>query len=300
MKIFITGGTGFVGRHVSQAFLEQGHSVIATGTRPDASVIDHPHFTYLATDMTQVGPWAEALQDCDIVINLAGRSIFNRWTKAYKQQIYDSRILTTRNLITHWPAKPGMILCSASAVGYYGDQGDTQLGEDAPAGKDFLARLAVDWEAEALRAEAKGARVVIMRFGIVLSPDGGALEKMLPPFKASMGGPLGNGQQWFPWIHIDDLKAALQYVIEQEAVSGPLNFCAPQPVRNRELAQTLGRVLHRPAIIPVPGFMLRVTMGEVASALLASQRVIPEHLQHHGFEFRFPGLETALRDLVGS
>ena len=149
-----------------------------------------------------------------------------------------------------------------------------------------------------MQAEAKNARVVIMRFGIVMSPDGGALAQMLPAFRSSMGGPLGGGQQWFPWIHIDDLIAALLYVIEQKSVSGAVNFCAPRPVRNRELAQTLGRVLHRPAIVPVPAFMLRVAMGEVASALLASQRVIPQKLQQHGFGFQFPSLEKALTDLV--
>ena len=298
MKTFITGGTGFVGRHLTHFLLDKGHQVIATGLRPTQDIIHHDQFEYLSADTTQPGSWQEALIDVDTVINLAGKTIFNRWSKSYKQEIYDSRILTTRNLVEALPKKEGINFFSTSAVGYYGDRGDETLSEDAENGKDFLAHVSIDWEEAANAAVGKGARVAILRFGIVLGNDGGALAKMLPAFKFFAGGPLGSGKQWFPWIHMDDLLAALAFVMENKEIRGPVNFCAPHPVRNRDLAKALGKVLGRPSVMPAPALMIRMVMGEMGTALLASQRVVPDKLLSHGFNFQYPEIQDALKNLI--
>jgi len=298
MKTFITGGTGFVGRHLTHFLLDKGHQVIATGLRLTQDIIHHDRFEYLSADTTQPGSWQEALIDVDTVINLAGKTIFNRWSKSYKQEIYDSRILTTRNLVEALPKKEGINFFSTSAVGYYGDGGDETLSEDAANGEDFLAHVSVDWEEAANAALGKGARVAILRFGIVLGNSGGALAKMLPAFKSFAGGPLGSGKQWFPWIHMEDLLAALEFVMRNKEVQGPLNFCAPHPVRNRDLAKALGKILGRPSVMPAPAFMIRMVMGEMGTALLASQRVVPDKLLSHGFNFQYPEIQDALKNLI--
>jgi len=298
MKIFITGGTGFVGAHITRSLLDNGHRVTATGLRPTQDNIHHDRFEYISADTTQPGPWQEELANADAVINLAGKSIFKRWSKSYKQEIYDSRILTTRNLVEALPQNEGVIFLSTSAVGYYGDGGDDTLSEDAANGGDFLAHVSIGWEEAAMAAEAKGARVVILRFGIVLGNDGGALAKMLPAFKSFAGGPLGSGKQWFPWIHMDDLLAALAFVMENKEIRGPVNFCAPHPVRNRDLAKALGKILGRPSVLPAPALMIRMVMGEMAAALLASQRAVPEKLLSHGFNFEYPEIQPALKNLI--
>ena len=298
MKVFITGGIGFVGKHVTRFLLDNGHRVIATGLRPTQDIIHHDRFEYISADTTQPGTWQEELANADAVINLAGKTIFKRWSKSYKQEIYDSRILTTRNLVEALPQKEGVIFLSTSAVGYYGDGGDEILSEDAANGGDFLAHVSIGWEEAAMTAEAKGARVVILRFGIVLGNDGGALAKMIPAFKSFAGGPLGSGKQWFPWIHMDDLLAALAFVMENKEIEGPVNFCAPHPVRNRDLAKALGKVLGRPSVMPAPALMIRMVMGEMATALLASQRAVPDMLLSHGFNFEYPEIQPALKNLI--
>ena len=298
MKIFVTGGTGFIGTYVTRYLIDKGHRVTATGLRPTQDTIHHDRFEYISADTSRPGTWQEELAESDAVINLAGKTIFKRWSKSYKQEIYDSRILTTRNLVEALAQKEGMIFCSTSAVGYYGDGGDEPLSEDAANGDDFLAHISIDWEEAAMAAESKGARVVILRFGIVLGIDGGALAKMLPAFKSFAGGPLGNGRQWFPWIHMDDLLAALAFVMANKAMVGPVNICAPHPVRNRDLAKALGKFLGRPSLIPAPALMIRMVMGEMATALLASQRAVPEKLMSHGFNFEYPEIQEALRDLI--
>ena len=298
MKIFITGGTGFIGSYLADFFLSQGHQVVAVGTRLDQYLINHKNFQYLSADTTQKGIWQEELKDVDAAVNLAGRSIFKRWNKSYKKQIYDSRILTTRNLVNALPTDKEVALCSASAVGYYGNRGDDILAENEFNGNDFLAKVSKDWEEEAFQAEKKGIKVVTTRFGVVLGRNGGALGKMIPAFRLFLGGPIGDGMQWFPWIHIDDLSAAMMFVLKESDIQGPINFCAPNPVRNRDLAKTLGKILHRPAFMPAPNFMVRLSLGEFGATLLDSQRAVPEKLLSFGFKFNYPDIEKAIEHIV--
>jgi uncharacterized protein (TIGR01777 family) len=298
MRTIITGGLGFVGRQLSLRLLQKGHEVLAIGLRATPSLIEHPAFRYLAADTTQKGKWLDEVASADAVVNLAGKTILKRWTTAYKEEIYNSRILTTRNIVGALPNDRPVTLCSCSAVGFYGDRGEDALTESEPPGADFLARVGIDWEAEAYKAEAKGVRVVALRFGIVLGKGGGALASMLPAFRMFAGGPLGSGQQWFPWIHMADLLAAIDFIIHDPSVDKPVNLVAPHPVRNRELARTLGKVLNRPAVMPAPAFMIRMAMGELGGTLLVSQKAIPQRLLRHGFEFQFSELKPALENLL--
>jgi uncharacterized protein (TIGR01777 family) len=298
MKILITGGLGFIGTNLSDYLLDKGHSVIAVGRAATLNRITSDRYHYVSADTTRPGDWQKALGDVDDVVNLAGKSIFKRWSKSYKKEIYDSRILTTRNVIDALPAGQAVSLCSASGAGYYGNRGDDLLKEDEKPGDDFLALLSVDWEAEAVKGTDKGIRVAVMRFGVILGKGGGALAKMIPAFKFFVGGPIGSGTQWFPWMHLTDLMAAMLFVFEHPQVSGPLNFCAPHPIRNRQLANTLGEVLGRPAIMPAPAFMIRMLLGEFGNVLLDSQHTIPDKLLSHGFEFEYPDIKSALQAVV--
>ena len=298
MKIFITGGLGFIGKHLSNDLLSRGHRVTAVGTRPQQNLIDHNNFHYISADTTREGHWQRELKDVDAAVNLAGRSIFNRWTKSYKALLYDSRVLTTRHLVDALPTHKDVSLISASGVGYYGNRGDDILTENDPNGSDFLARLCRDWEHEAFQAEKKGARVVSSRFGVVLGKKGGAMEKMVPAFRFYVGGPLGGGMQWFPWIHLEDLISALIFVLEDKDVHGPFNFCSPHPVRNSDLAKTMGRILNRPSFMPAPAFMMKLVLGEFAGTLLDSQRAIPEKLLSCGFNFQYADIGDAIENIV--
>jgi uncharacterized protein (TIGR01777 family) len=236
----------------------------------------------------------------DWIINLAGASIFNRWTAAVKKAVYDSRILTTRNLLKALAAGDRrQLLCSASAIGFYGPRGEETLTEASGPGQDFLGRLAQDWEAEALKAQDLGVRVVLTRFGIVLGKDGGALAQMVPMFRRFMGGPVGSGEQWFSWMHQADQARAFLFVQEHPELSGPVNFTSPNPVRNRELAKALGRVLSRPSFMLAPAFMVRLILGEFADVVLEGQKVLPKKLLDAGFTFNFPTIDRALADLLG-
>ncbi len=296
-KIFITGGTGFVGVNLSRYLLEKNQQVIVTGMSKGHPLSGQPNFQYVSADTSQKGKWQDLIPEADVIINLAGRNIFHFWTQAYKNQIYESRIHTTRNLVDALPNETDILFLSASAAGYYGSQADQLLTEEREPGKDFLAKVCVDWEKEAFEAQQKGARVVSMRFGVVMGKDGGALKKMIPAYKLFAGGPLGNGRQWFPWIHIQDLMAAVSFIIEKSEINGPVNFTAPGTIQNHTFSKALGRALKKPSFFKTPGFMIRLLMGELGEAFLASQRVIPRKLEKHGFSFIYPDIDAALSTL---
>ena len=298
MKILITGGSGFIGSNLSEYLLSRGHKVSAVGRSSDQHRIRHEDYRYIAADTTRPGNWQKEVEEAEAAVNLAGATIFKRWTASYKKIIYDSRILTTRHVVAALPEGRNITLCSASGAGYYGNRGDDVLKEDEGVGRDFLAGVSRDWEKEALQAAAKGVRVAVMRFGVVLGKNGGALAKMIPAFKMFVGGSLGSGNQWFPWMHLEDLMAAILFVVEHQDVSGPLNFCAPNPVRYRELVKTLGEVLSRPSFMPVPAFMIRLAMGEFGDVFLGSQRTIPDRLLRHGFSFQYPDIKSAIQAVV--
>lgn len=241
------------------------------------------------------------MDGCDAVVHLAGAGVADRrWTAAYRKLVVDSRVESTRcivDAIKDAGAQPS-ILVNASAVGYYGDCGDTALDESAPVGDDFLAELVVQWEAQAARAATDATRVVMLRTSIVLDTSGGVLGKMLPIFRLGLGGPLGSGRQYFPWIHWRDAVGMIGFALDNDAVSGPMNVVAPEAVTNREFVRTLGRVLHRPAVLPMPVFGLRVIMGEMGRYAVASQRVVPGQAVRQGYTFAFDRLQPALEGLV--
>ena len=297
MKIFITGGSGFIGTCLIHDLIDRGHRVIAVGTSSAHKNPPNENFRYISADTTLKGPWQDALEDVDAIINLAGRNIFKLWSDTYKNQIYNSRILTTRNLVEAVPESKGIILCSTSGAGYYGNRADEMLKEDASPGNDFLAKVCIDWEKEAFLAEKKGVRVAAMRFGVVLDKNGGALAKMIPAFKSFAGGPLGTGLQWFPWIHMNDLISAINFILENKDIKGPVNFCAPNPIRNRDFGKALGNVLKRPSFMKVPLFMIRLVIGEMGTLLTNSQKAIPHKLLRHGFQFCHPDIDSALEDI---
>jgi len=296
MKIFITGGTGFIGTYLSSYLLKKGHSVVAVGRSPDHKLDGQGNFKYISADTTKNGDWQNALYKADAAVNLAGANIFRLWTDRYKTKIYDSRILTTRNLVEAMPNE--LTLYSTSAAGYYGNRGDEILTEEARQGDDFLAKVCIDWEKEAYQAEKKGIRVVTMRFGVVLGKSGGAIKKMLPAFKSFVGGPMGNGKHWFPWIHIYDLVSAILFIHKNREIKGPVNFCAPEPVRNTDFAKALGNALNRPSFMTAPAFMIRLVMGELGATFLNSQMISPAKLTRYGFKFQHPDINSALSEIM--
>jgi uncharacterized protein len=302
MNVFMTGGTGFVGTTLSEKLLALGHGVTVLTRAAVPEGEGRSGVRYVTGDPTQPGPWQKAVAGHDVIINLAGASIFKRWTKEAKQVIRDSRIKTTRNLVhaISGASPKGAVLFSTSAIGYYGFHGDEALDEESTPGEDFLANLSQEWEAEALQAVQHGVRVVICRFGIVLGAGGGALDQMVPVFKKGLGSPLGSGKQWFSWIHEQDLVAIYLFLLDKSDVSGPVNCTAPHPVRNKELTKALAHAMGKPTFMPaVPGFVVKMTMGEFGAVLLEGQKVMPKRLLTLGYPFRFPRIEAALQDLLG-
>ncbi|GLI36263.1 TIGR01777 family oxidoreductase [Desulforhabdus amnigena] len=302
MKIFMTGGTGFVGGYLTRKLAQEGHeiTVLSRSRRKAHEGVSHISFT--RGDPKVPGPWQEILAAHDVVINLAGTSIFSPWTKKTRQSILESRVLSTRNVVDALSGNgKDKVLLSGSAVGYYGGRLDDEvLIESSPPGRDFLSEVAIQWEREAQRAESFGVRVVICRFGIVLGKKGGALSKMIPPFNLYFGSPLGSGKQWFPWIHEEDLSRIMEFLIENKNIYGVVNCMSPHPVRNRELVKALADALGKPAFLPsIPGFMLKMIMGDFANVILKGQRAIPQKLMDAGFEFKYPLLKDTLKDLLG-
>jgi len=299
MKALVTGASGFVGPRLLR-LLEKP---VVLSRDPDRArgKIGHLVDRIIRWDPMQGPPPAEAFAAVDAVFHLAGESVAEgRWTTAQKARIRDSRVVGTRHLVQGiaQAARKPAVLVSSSAVGYYGDRGEEELTEAAPPADDFLARVCVEWEEEARAAERSGVRVVPVRTGIVLGPGGGALQKMLTPFKLGGGGPLGSGRQWMPWVHVADLARLYVHAAETSSIAGAMNGVAPNPVRNSEFTKALARQLHRPAFIPAPYFGLRLVFGEFAKVLFASQRVIPRVATETGFRFQYPEIASALREIL--
>jgi len=300
-KILITGGTGFIGTPLSRELRNSGHTVVVTTRRPSDSK------EKLTWNPPALIP-SEVISGFDAVINLAGEPVApERWTKKRKELIMSSRMDTTRSLvesIKQIPLNPPLakgdrgglptVLISASAIGYYGDHGNEYVTEDTPPASDFLAKVCKAWEAEAVKAQELSIRVVLIRIGGVLESDGGALPKMMTPFKFFLGGPIGSGKQWFSWIHRDDVAGIIKYALENESVSGSVNAVSPNPVTNKEFSSALGKALHKPSWLAVPAFVIKLTLGELGSMLLTGQRVMPEKILKSGYKFKNPDLEDAL------
>jgi uncharacterized protein len=296
MKIVVSGSTGLIGTSLLQALTRRGYEVVPLVRRkvaagegalawdPERGTIDRP-----------------GLEGADAVIHLAGENVFGRWSRAKKQRIRDSRVNGTRLLcdaVAGLRRRPATLL-AGSAIGYYGDRGEEPLTEESAPGEDFLAHVARDWEAATVAATRAGIRVVNMRVGVVLTTKGGALAKMLPAFRIGLGGPIGGGNQYVSWIALDDIMHAMQHVLDHESFVGPVNLTAPAPVKNRDFAKTLGKVLGRPAAVTVPAFALRLAFGSEGAAMLGSgQRVMPARLLASGFQFRYPEVEPTLRHLL--
>jgi uncharacterized protein (TIGR01777 family) len=294
-RVLITGASGLLGSAMALSLGSSGHEIVRAVRKATPGPGEVPWEPDKALDPALVS-------GLDAVLHFAGENIVGRWTKTKKDRIRNSRVLGTRVLadaLARTSAQP-RVFVAASAIGYYGNRGDEMLTEESAPGSGFLAETCHQWEAATEAASRAGIRVVSIRMGVVLSRTGGALDKMLLPFKLGLGGRVGSGRQWWSWIHIADIVGAVEHVLRNESLRGPVNLVAPHPVTNAEFTSTLGRMLHRPTIFPVPAFALRLALGEMADqALLASQRVGPTRLAATGYAFRFPRLDGALRDLLG-
>jgi uncharacterized protein (TIGR01777 family) len=298
MHILLTGGTGLIGRQLCQHWLGQGHRLTVWSRQPEnVAKICGAQVRGIAR-LEDLGQ-----EPVDGIINLAGAPIAARpWTHKRKALLWSSRISLTETLLAWLESREQKprVLISGSAVGWYGDGGERELTEESPPViDDFASQLCIAWEETAQRAEALGVRVILIRTGLVLSAEGGFLSRLLLPFKLGLGGPIGNGRQWMPWIHIDDQFALIDFLLHRNEASGPYNACAPKPVRNREFAKALGSVLHRPTFMPMPAFALKVGLGELSLLLLGGQRATPVRLLQAGFTFKFTDLRAALDDLSG-
>lgn len=309
MRIVVAGGTGFLGSPLAEMYAEEGHdvrvlsrSLMSGDTRHDPGT-GVPGITRVGWKPDgKSGPWAAVLEDADALINLAGESIgAKRWSPQRKAQLRDTRILSTRSLAAALKAAahPPGVFISASGVGYYGPRGDEPLTEESPAGSDFLAHLCEDWEQEARAAARPGVRVVLLRTGVVLERSGGALVEMMRPFRFFAGGRIGSGRQYISWIHRLDWVEMVRWIVQTAEVSGPVNATAPHPVTNRAFARALGHAMRRPALMPAPGFAVKLVVGEMAYTVLTGQRVLPAVARQHGYHFRYPEIEQAFRGIFG-
>lgn len=302
-RVVVTGATGLIGSAVCRALLARGDQPVGLSRDPaKASTATPAGIEWHAwTDPVNTAPPSSALMGADAVIHLLGEPVSQRWSSDAKRRIRDSRVRSTQLLASHLAElpegqRPG-VLVSQSATGYYGPRGSEELDEHASPGHDFLADVVSEWEHQALAASPH-VRVVRTRTGVVISPTGGALAKMLPFFRAGIGGPVAGGGQYVPWIHIGDVAAALLFCVDSDAATGPVNVTAPRPVENVELSRALGRVLHRPAVLPVPSLALKLLYGEMAQIVTTGQRAVPARLQGLGFSFHHPEIEPALRDVL--
>jgi len=299
MHVFVTGATGLIGRALCPALVARGHAVVAL-TRSAARARLPAAVELVEGDPTRAGRWQEALARADACVNLAGEPLdAGRWNPERKRAFRASRADATRNVAEAIGAGGPRVLVSASAVGFYGDRGDEPLDERAPPGRDFLAELCVAWEEAAAPAAAR-ARVVFLRTGIALARQGGALPRMVRPFRLLAGGPLGHGRFWQPWIHLVDVVGLALLALEDARAEGPLNAVAPEPIRNRDLARAIGRALSRPSFLPAPALAIRLAIGEMAEVVLSSQRVVPAKALALGYPFRFPAIDGALQELLGA
>lgn len=304
-RVLLTGATGTIGAAVCRALVERGDEVVALSRDPGRArqQLGDRVEAFGWSDPAGTAPPGAAFSRVDAIIHLLGEPVAQRWSEGAKARIRDSRVLGTRMLVAAVRELPAdarpAVLISQSATGYYGPSDARELDETAPRGDDFLARIVAEWEAEARAAEDL-LRVARTRTGVVLSPSGGALAQMLPFFRAGVGGPVAGGRQYVPWVHLDDVVAALLFCLDRADARGAVNITAPDPVTNAELSHALGRALHRPAVLPVPGFALRLLYGEMAQIVTTGQRVLPERLRALGFEFRHPSIDPALHDVLRS
>jgi uncharacterized protein (TIGR01777 family) len=306
MRVFITGATGLVGTRLVRRLRQRNDQVLVLTRRPDFA---REHFdsacVIVEGDPMQPGRWMDSISDSDAVVHLAGENVFGRrWSADFKTMLYDSRVKSTENVVKalaqnpHTATGEARVLVNASAIGYYGPHGDEELTEDSPPGDDALARICIDWEKAARLVENSGVRLAIIRIGVVLDREGGALKKMLTPFKMFVGGPVGSGKQYVSWIHHEDLIGLFLLALDRADVRGPMNGTAPNPLTNKDFSKALGRALHRPSFFRTPRFMLRVMLGEVAGLVTKGQRVLPRKAQAQGHAFRFPDIDGAIRNVL--
>jgi uncharacterized protein (TIGR01777 family) len=302
MRAIITGGTGLIGRALAAQLAADGHEVIVLSRNPDRATDLPVGVQAERWDARTAEGWGHLANNAYAIVNLAGESLAaGRWTEERKQRIRDSRVNAGQAVTQAVEAasqKPSVVIQS-SAIGYYGPRGDEEITEDDSAGTDFPSRVCVDWEGATARVDELGVRCPIIRSGVVFSKDAVAFRRMVLPFRLFVGGPIGGGRQWLPWVHIADEVSAIRFLMDHPDATGPFNLCGPHPVTNASFGRTLGGVMHRPSILPVPGFVLRIAFGEMATVLLDGQRAIPQRLLDLGFVFRFPKLESALKDLLG-
>lgn len=304
MKIAITGATGFVGSRLVDKLNAQGDQILVLTRNPEKAKRVFPKVAYSNLEVvkyisTQSGDWQKVISGCDAVVNLAGEPISERWTPSHKKAILESRQLGTQKIveaITKANPKPS-VLINPSAVGYYGTSETATFDENSSPGNDFLAEVCQKWEAEAKKVKEAGVRLVIIRFGIVLG-DGGALAKMIPPFKIFAGGPIGDGRQWFSWIHREDLVNLIIETLKRPNLEGTFNGTAPNPVQMNQLCQVLGEVMNRPSWLPVPSFAIEMLLGEGAKVVLEGQQVLPKATQGIGFQYQYPTLKPALQEII--